>query len=260
MGREINRLKPLTVAKLSKAGRYADGGGLYLDVSTSGAKKWLFFFKRGGKRREMGLGSFQAVPLAAARAKAASAREALAAGRDPISERKAAEAEQERTSAVPTFGEMADELMAGIEAGFRNDKHKAQWRMTLEVYAEPLRTKPVNDITTEDVLAVLKPLWTEKHETASRLRGRIEKVLSAAKAKRYRSGENPAQWKGHLDHLLPKKQKLTRGHHKAMPWRELPTFVRQLRELQQNGSIAAYALEFLILTASRTGGGGALPA
>ena len=220
MGREINQLNALTVAKITKPGRYTGGGGLYLDVSPTGAKKWLFFYKQAGKRREVGLGSYQAVPLASARAKAAAAREVLAAGRDPISERNTEEAARSREAGVPTFGEYADDVIATQEHAWRNDKHRAKWRMTLEVYARPLRHLPVNEITTEHVLSVLKPIWTEKPETANRLRGRIERVLDAAKANRYRHTENPARWRGHLENHLSKRRTLSRGHHKALPWRD----------------------------------------
>ncbi len=145
----------------------------------------------------MGLGTPATVSLADAREKAASARRKIAQGLNPIDERK-------RTSGVPTFGEMADQVREALSAGFRNEKHKAQWKSTLATYAAPLRNKPVDTITTDDVLAILKPIWTTKAETASRVRGRIEKVLDAAKAKGFRDGENPARWRGHLDHLLPR--------------------------------------------------------
>ena len=137
-----------------------------------------------------------------------------------------------------------------MESGWRNEKHRAQWRSTLTTYAAPLAQKRVDAITTEDVLRVLKPIWTAKAETASRLRGRIEKILDAAKAKGHRAEENPARWRGHLDHLLPKRQKLQRGHHAAMPWQDVPAFIARLRETH---SISHLALEFVILTASRTG-------
>ena len=155
-----------------------------------------------------------------------------------------------RTGGIPIFGELADEIAEQLAEGFRNEKHKAQWRMTLTVYAGPLRAKPVDKIETADVLAVLRPIWQEKPETASRLRGRIERVLNAAKAKGYRSGENPAAWRGHLDNLLPKQQKLARGHHAAMPYADVPVFVARLRELE---AVAALALEFAIFTAARSG-------
>jgi integrase len=141
----------------------------------------------------------------------------------------------------------------GIEAmrpSWRNSKHAAQWEMTLRSYAGPLRRLPVDTITTEDVLSVLKPLWIEKPETASRLRGRIERVLDAAKAQGLRTGENPARWRGHLDQLLPKRQRLTRGHHAAMNYAEVPTFMGDLRARQ---ATAALALEFTVLTAARSG-------
>ena len=168
----------------------------------------------------------------------------LIAGRDPIDDRKASGA------AAPTFGEVAEEVMTSLEGGWRNSKHRAQWRMTIARYAAPLLPRPVNKITTEDVQSVLRPIWTTKAETASRVRGRIEKVLDAAKAKGLREGENPARWRGHLDHLLPKRQRLQRGHHAAMPWRAVPEFVMRLRE---SCSMAALALEFVILTAARSG-------
>ena len=142
---------------------------------------------------------------------------------NPIEERK-------RDGGIPTFGEMADDVRETLSAGFRNEKHKAQWKSTLETYAAPLRAKPVDTIATDDVLAVLKPIWTTKAETASRVRGRIEKVLDAAKAKGFREGENPARWRGHLDHLLPRPSKLARGHHAAMPYEDVAAFVGKLRE------------------------------
>jgi integrase len=164
-------------------------------------------------------------------------------GLDPIHERK-------RTSGVPSFGEMAIQVCESLSAGFRNSKHKAQWKSTLTIYAAPLWDKPVDTILTDDVLAVLRPIWTTKPETASRVRGRIEKVLDAAKAKGYRQGENPARWRGHLDHLLPKQSKLKRGHHAAMPYEHVAAFVGRLRE---SDSLAAQALELTILTAARSG-------
>ena len=253
VGREINRLKPITISKIRKPGRYADGGGLYLEVGATGARKWLFFYKRNGKRREMGLGSFHAVPLAAARAKAAAAREALAGGSDPIAKRRDEEDEAKRSAGVPTFGALADALLPELKAEWRNDKHKAQWTSTLQTYAASLRGRLVNEIGVDDVLSVLRPIWLSKPETASRVRGRIERILDAAKAKGYRTGENPAAWRGNLEHLLPARVKLSRGHHKALPYEQLPEFIDRLRQHQEAGSIAAYALEFTILTAVRTG-------
>src|SRR3954466_14504303 len=176
----------LTARKVTtaKPGKYSDGGNLYLIVSETGSRKWVLRFTWRGAGKEMGLGSANDVPLADAREKAADARRTLAKGLNPIDERK-------RDGGIPTFGEMADTVCETLSAGFRNEKHKAQWRTTLGTYAAPLRAKPVDTISTEDVLAVLKPIWTEKSETASRLRGRIEKVLDAAKAKGFRTTENP---------------------------------------------------------------------
>jgi integrase len=235
----------LTARKVetAKAGKYSDGGNLYLIVSPKGARKWVLRFTWRGKAREMGLGIPANVSLADARERAARARRMVAQGIDPISERK-------RTGGVPTFGEMADQVRESLSAGFRNEKHKAQWKSSLAIYAAPLRDKPVDDILTDDVLAVLKPIWTDKAETASRVRGRIEKILDAAKAKGFRQSENPARWRGHLDHLLPKQSKLTRSHYAAMAYEKVAAFVGRLRE---SNSLVVQALEFCILTAARSG-------
>ena len=243
MARTDKKLSPRAVETIAKPGRHSDGAGLYLVVDASGARRWLYMFRWEGKLKEMGLGGFPAVSLAKARAKAQGAREVRDEGKNPIAERRATEA------ANVTFGEFADELIAGLQSQWRNDKHKAQWAMTLREYAAPLRPLTLDAITTERVLAVLQPIWTTKAETASRLRGRIERVLDAAKARGLRSGENPARWRGHLDHLLPKRQKLTRGHHAALPYSKLPAFIAELRERR---ALAGRALEFLVLTAART--------
>jgi integrase len=235
----------LTARKVetAKPGKYSDGGNLYLIVSETGARKWVLRFTWRGRAKEMGLGSAAGVPLADAREKAASARRQIAQGQDPIEERK-------RDGGIPTFGEMADDVRETLSAGFRNEKHKAQWKSTLETYAAPLRAKPVDTIATGDVLGVLKAIWTTKAETASRVRGRIEKVLDAAKAKGFREGENPARWRGHLDHLLPRPSKLSRGHHAAMPYEEVAAFIAKLRGRE---ATSALALELCVLTAARSG-------
>lgn len=234
-------------AATTKPGRYGDGAGLYLVVSPSSARKWVFRFSFAGKVTEAGLGSADLVSLAEARSKARDARKLLEAGKNPIeAKRRAASIE----AGIPTFGAVADALIAAKESEWRNDKHRAQWRMTLTEYAAPLRSRPVDEIDTAAVLAVLTPLWQTKPETASRLRGRIEAVLDAAKAQGHRSKENPAAWRGHLSHLLPKRGKLTRGHHKAMAYQDVAAFVGRLRE---RDALAGLALEFCILTAARTG-------
>jgi integrase len=247
--KKFNRLTARTIATVTKPGRHADGGGLYLKVDRSGAKRWVFMFERAGKQREAGLGPTNAVPLAKAREIAASFRAALANGDDPIKTRRAA---REAQDARKTFGEVADAFLAAKAHGWRNAKHRAQWRMTLADYAAPLRALPVDEVDTAAVLAVLQPLWQAKPETASRLRGRIEAVLDAARASGLTPADrlNPARWKGHLDRLLSKPNKLARGHHAAMPYAEVPAFLETLRGRQAFG---AMALEFLILTAARTG-------
>lgn len=248
MGRTLNRLKSKQIDVLGP-GRHADGGGLYLDRDQHGRSRWIFMWSRGGKRREMGLGAAgkDGVSLAAARERAARARDALSKGIDPI---EARDAEAAKPIDVPTFGQMSDEYVDAQAPQWRNPKHIEQWKMTLRVYAAPLREIPVDKIGTTAVLAALQPIWLKKPETASRLRGRIERVLAAAKVRGYRDGENPAAWRHNLEHLLPARKKLTRGHHAALHFKEVPAFVAGLRE---RTGIAPLALEFLILTAARSG-------
>ena len=249
MARETKRLTARGVQTVAAPGLHADGDGLYLRVDHSGAKRWVLLFRWRGKRTEMGLGRLADVPLADARNKAAAARRLLANGRNPIEVRNAERKASERH--VPTFGQAADAYIRAHEAGFRNDKHVAQWRMTLsDAYCRTIRSMRVDEITTENVLSVLKPIWLEKAETASRLRGRIERVLDAEATNGHRAGANPARWRGHLANLLPKRQKLQRGHHAAMPYRDVPAFMERLRACQGTG---ARALEFLVLTVARTG-------
>lgn len=241
--RTLNKLSATQVAKLKVPGRHADGGGLYLFVDDSGRRRWIFMYTRAGKRTELGLGSARDLSLAKARAEAAALRALLASGGDP-------KAERAKDESVPTFGESADAYVEAMRPSWRNAKHAAQWTMTLTKYAQPIRAKSVDEIATKDVLKVLQPLWQRTPETAERLRGRIENVLDAAKARGHRSGENPARWRGHLDQLLPKRQRLSRGHHKALAYEELPAFVADLLD---RDAVAARALEFLILTAARSG-------
>ncbi|ARQ01712.1 tyrosine-type recombinase/integrase [Pseudorhodoplanes sinuspersici] len=241
--RTLHRLSPNAVRTQTKPGRHADGGGLYLSISSYGRRRWVFMFARGTKQSEIGLGGARDVTLAKAREIAAAMRAALRDGKDPRSVR--------RVASPVTFGEFADDhIEHKVAPSLRNAKHLDQWRMTLREYAKPMRGRPIDAIDTDDVLGVLKPIWTSKNETAVRLRGRIEAILDAAKAKGLRSGENPARWRGHLDHLLPKRQKLTRGHHAALPFADIPTFMADLRSRE---GVAALALEFAILTAARSG-------
>ncbi|TCR07355.1 site-specific integrase [Neorhizobium sp. JUb45] len=245
MALALNKLSARGVASIVKPGRHGDGGGLYLVVDKSGAKRWVFLYRRDDKLREMGLGGLKSVTLARARELASEARTNLQAGIDPIAAKNSS-----APVAVPTFGDEADAFIAAMAPQFRNAKHLDQWKMTLKEYAAPLRPKRVDEISTIDVLEVLKPIWLTKPETAGRLRGRIERVLDAASAKGHRSGQNPALWRGHLANLLPKRKKLSRGHHAAMPYEDVPAFVTDLRE---RDAMAARALEFTILTAARTG-------
>lgn len=247
MARAVKKLSARSVTTITKPGRHSDGDGLYLVVDASGARRWLFMFRWQGKLKEMGLGSTGAVSLADAREAAGAARRQIHYGLNPIEARRQARAD---VAAGQTFGSFADALLKDITTGFRNEKHRWQWEHTLTTYAAALRPLPIADVDTEAVLGVVKPLWTTKQETASRLRGRIERVLDAARAKGLRTGENPARWRGHLDHLLPRRQKLQRGHHAAMPYVKVPAFVAELRKRE---AVAALALEFTILCASRTG-------
>lgn len=229
-------------------GRHSDGEGLYLTVSKTGQKSWVFMWKRAGRVREMGLGSatgvgkIGALTLADARDAAQAARRLIVAGTDPITERKKGRGK--------TFGEVADALIVDLAPSWRNEKHGDQWRMTMKVYAAPIRSKGVDSISTADILGILRPIWQSKPETASRIRGRIEKVLDAAKAQGLRDNENPARWKGHLDHLLPRAKKLSRGHHRAMPYADAPALLERLRSAD---GMSALALEFTILTVARSG-------
>ena len=245
------KLNARKVETLTKPGRYSDGGNLYLRISPNGGKRWSFFYRSGDKMRDLGLGSAAKgqVSLAEARDKAAEARALIRAGTDPISV-MGKEAREKRDRTIPTFGEFADDYLKSHRPKFRNEKHAAQWEMTLTTYCEPIRSRPVNAIDTEAVLKVLQPIWTTIPETASRLRGRIENILDAARARGFLTGENPARWRGHLKTILPARQRLTRGHHAALPYDDLPAFMADLRARK---STAALALELTILTATRSG-------
>ena len=252
MARAIHKLTARGVETQKRSGRYGDGAGLYLRVTSTGNKRWVFRYTptKGAQPREMGLGSASGsgVSLAEARERAQQARQALKDGLDPIVQLRVGSGGE--NPAIPMFGDFADQFVADQSVSFRNEKHIAQWRMTLTKYAAPIRQKRLNEITTDDVLFILKPIWQEKHETASRLRGRIERVLNAAKARGFRSGENPAAWRGHLELLLPKQAKLQRGHFAAMSYSSVPAFMTSLRE---RSGMASLALEFTILCACRSG-------
>lgn len=253
MARQVDRLSALQVAKAKEPGYYADGAGLYLQVAPGGSKSWVFRFTRAGRTRDMGLSSVGTFSLAEARERARQARQQVADGLDPIEERDGAKRARSQADArVVLFKDAADRYIAAHEAGWRNAKHGGQWRATLETYAHPvLGALNVADVDTAAVMRVLAPIWTNKNESASRIRGRIESILDWCRAQGLRDGDNPARWKGHLDKLLPKPAKVARvENHPALPWRQTPAFVQALR---QRPGEAARALEFTILTAARSG-------
>lgn len=237
--------KRLTARQVTTLGEgyHADGGGLYLQVTATGARSWIYRFQRQGKRREMGLGPLSAVSLAQARDRAAEARTQLAFGQDPIAQRKAAQA------AGVTFGECADAYIESHRGGWKNGAQGDQWVQSLRDHG-PARSLPVAEVDTDAVIACLAKIWPTKTETASRVRSRIERVLDWAKVRGYRSGDNPARWRGHLDKLLPRPSKVRKPkHHAAMPYRDVPAFMVRLAE---RDSRRRQALRFTILTAART--------
>jgi integrase len=247
------KLSAVVVAKAKGPAVLFDGGGLYLRVSGSGAKSWVFRYQLAGKRRDMGVGPFPQISLAEARGKAAAHRKARHDGIDPLDAKAAGRAAQRLAAAKGhTFREVAEDFVTRNEAGWRNAKHRQQWRNTLATYVYPVIGElSVDAIDGGLVVQVLDPLWTEKPETASRVRGRIEAVLDAATVRGWREGPNPAQWKGNLAHILPARARVRKvAHHAALPFDEVPAFLSLLRDRE---GIAAQALEFAIFTAARTG-------
>ena len=248
-----NFTPPVLRGLLKKPGRHPDGQakGLYFRAVGDGKAYWVYRYRVAGREREMSLGPYPEVKLADARAKHAGLRAMILNKSDPLAHKRAATSTTPSTK--PTFGAMADDYVATHEGAWRNIKHRWQWSQTLTQHCAAIRDMPVDQIATADVLAVLRPLWSSTAETASRLRGRIESVINAARALGHipEDKANPARWKGHLDHLLAKQNRLSRGHHKALAYADLPEFVKRLREVQA-GNTAALALEFLILTATRT--------
>lgn len=232
-------------------GAFADEAGLYLKIGPTGAASWQYRFQINGKRRMMGLGACAVVTLAEARDKAADARKQVKAGIDPLEAAKAAEIEAQAEARTVTFKELAREYIADHRAGWRSAKHAQQWENTLETYVfKKIGGKHPAAITTEDVLGVLKPIWTKKPETASRVRNRIELIIDAARAKGFSAAANPAAWRGHLDKLLPKRTNATRGHHAAMSYQAIPAFFARLTD--DRTSLSSVALQVTILTACRT--------
>lgn len=240
---QLQLLSSAFVASTKEVKLHSDGGNLFLRVTPRLTKSWSFVFSWRGRRREMGLGPYPAVSLATARKLATEARVLLAAGANPI------DARREANRSLPTFGDFADDYVKTHEGGWSNAKHVSQWRHSVEVDAAKLRRIPVDEITVDDVLGVLKPIWLVKPETARRCQGRIARVLAAAKARGFRTGENPAGWKENLDQLLPKQPKLVSGHHPAMKPSDVAGFIERLHILP---GTSAKALVFTILTAART--------
>jgi integrase len=246
------KLNTAKLRKLTTPGVYGDGAGLYLQVRDADRRTWIYRYTLRGNARWMGLGALADVSLADAREAAAAARKLARQGFDPIERRLSERTDATTRAGLHTFSEVADAYIAAHEASWRNAKHRQQWRNTLDTYAAPVMGKmPVAQVDTGAVMRVLEPIWRKKTETASRLRGRIESVLDYAAARGWRTGENPARWRGHLDHLLAKPSRVAKvEHHAALPWQEIGEFMGQLHE--QEG-VAALALRFVILTAARTG-------
>ncbi len=256
MPRKATELSALAVSRLTDPGLHFVGGvpGLALQVASPDARSWILRIAVGGRRREMGLGGFPEISLASAREKARDARDLIRKGVDPVDQKKAARsALRAAATAARTFKQCAEEYMSVHAAGWKNAKHGQQWRSTLETYAYPkIGNLLIGDVEKAHILDVLKPIWTEKNETAARLRGRIELVISYAMQAEYRAeGLNPARWRGGLDKLLLSKEKaVKRKHFTALPVRDLGSFMERLRKTDGMG---ARALEFVILTAARSG-------
>jgi integrase len=250
--RKIRRLTTPAVQRLKARGLYHDGGGLYLQIDSNGNRSWIFRYGAQGQRHH-GLGALHTVTLAEARERARACRTLLLDGIDPIAAKRARKAAALAEAAKEiTFAAAAEKFIGDHHAAWKNPKNRQQWRNTLATYAYPVIGKlPVSAIDTGLVLRILQPIWTVKTETAARVRMRVERILSWATAQGYRSGDNPARWDKHLDNLLPPQAKVAPvKHHAALPYADVPDFVLDLRG---RDGVAGTALEFLILTAARTG-------
>jgi len=259
MARKLNQLKDPEVRKATEPGTYCDGGGLELQVTATGSRNWVMRYMLAGKRRQMGLGGYPTISLADARQKAADARKLLEGGIDPLAARDAAraaaaaaeEAAKVEAAKRRTFRQCAEAYIADHEPAWKNPKLAKLWRSTLATYAYPtIGALPVEAVTVAMVVDILRPIWLEKRETADRVRMRTENVLDWAAAHELRTGENPARLKGRLEHLLPERGAAHRGgHHAALPYSEIATF---MAELKGREALAARGLELLVLTAART--------
>ena len=250
---KASKLTHLQATKLKEPGLYGDGAGLWLKVTEHGSKSWIFRFTFGSRERWMGLGPFPDVSIAEARENASDLRKMVRSGIDPL------QAKQDRVAVslaakakAVTFDWCAAKYIEAHKSGWKNAKHVDQWTNTLNTYAKPIvGALAVDKIDTAHVMEILEPIWSTKSETASRLRGRIESVLDWATTRKFRTGDNPARWKGHLDSLLPARSKMARvQHHPALPWAAMPTF---MASLSSQAGTAALALQFAILTAARSG-------
>lgn len=255
MPKVAKELSPIEIKRLNKVGHHPVGGvsGLLLQVTKSGAKSWILRTVVGAKRRDIGLGGYPSIPLGLARDKAREAKELIAKGTDPVEQRKAIRARliSSQISAL-TFDAAAEKVHRSKSTEFRNAKHSDQWITTIRRYASPIIGKlPIADVELAHIVKILEPIWLTKTETAARLRGRLEQVLAWATVSGFRTGDNPARWKGHLDAVLPKPGKVAKvTHHKALPIDAMAGFMQELRKRE---GLAAKALEFGILTATRSG-------
>jgi integrase len=253
MTQKIHQLSAVKVTNTKQRGMYADGGGLYLQVSENGSRSWIFRFKQDGRSRDMGLGSLTSVSLATAREMAADCRRLRLNGIDPIESRKIDRLQTQLAAARSmTFDQCRDVFIEAHKSAWRNAKHRAQWTNSLATYVGSVfGSMPIQSVDVALVMKVLEPIWSTKPETASRVRGRIERVLDWAKVRGFRQGENAARWRGHLDALLPARGRVRKvKHHAALPYSEIGTFMAALKTRE---AVAARALEFTILTAARTG-------
>lgn len=244
------KLTDIVLKKINRVGRHTDEGtkGLHLWVKPTQQKYWIFRYTVNGKRHGTSLGAYPEVGLRQAREKATEARNAVNKGLSPAQKSKSAQ-QLQATNKTPTFSSFAFNYIETMRSQWRNEKHADQWVNTIKTYALPvIGEMPVNEIDTEHILQILNPIWLSKSETASRLRGRIERILSAAITRKYRPAVNPAMWKGHLENLMPPPKPSGR-HHKALPYKQTPEFVVALQKME---CLSALALEFTILNASRT--------
>lgn len=252
MARQSRKLSALEVARLKEVGKHPVGESLYLQISKSGAKSWLFRYSIGPKNTWMGLGSYNVVSLVEARAKTLKLRSQLIEGINPLAKKNQFEREQRLCEAkLITFDECAKQYIKSHKPSWKNEKHISQWENTIKTYVSPVfGALPIQDVDTALIMKVLTPIWYTKTETADRLRGRIERIMNWATTQEYRVGENPALWRGHLDNLLPRRNSVQKiEHYKALPFKDIGEFIARLKLI---GSVSALALEFTILTATRT--------